>query len=119
MVTSKATCNKRFREKKLKTQTLKYYGVCFFYFFPYEDTENEFNIPHDLKILKEVFNIKNGKYINKNYYWKSYNIQNLINNLKIKDRKILKLKLNKIKNLYLEHSRKYQLNKKNTKIPLK
>ena len=91
----------------------------FYYLFSYNETKNKYKIPHDLKILKEVFNIKNGKYINKNYYWKSYNIQNLINNLKIKDRKILKLKLNKIKNLYLELSRIYQLNKKNIKIPLK
>ena len=29
----------------------------FYYFFPYEDTESKFNIPHDLKILKEVFKI--------------------------------------------------------------
>ena len=32
----------------------------FYFFFPYSDTESSFNIPHDLKILNEVFNIKNG-----------------------------------------------------------
>ena len=32
----------------------------FYYFFPYSDTESSFNIPHDLKILKEVFDINNG-----------------------------------------------------------
>ena len=30
----------------------------FYYFFPYEDTKDNFNIPHDLKILEEVFNKK-------------------------------------------------------------
>ena len=31
----------------------------FYYLFPYESTFNDFNIPHDLKILEEVFDIKN------------------------------------------------------------
>ena len=29
----------------------------FYYLFPYKSTNDEFNIPHDLNILKEVFNI--------------------------------------------------------------
>ena len=32
----------------------------FYYLFPYESTANKFNIPHDLNILKEVFNIEDG-----------------------------------------------------------
>ena len=46
----------------------------FIFLFPYEDTKNSFNIPHDLKILEEVFNIKKGKYNQNNLYWKSYSI---------------------------------------------
>ena len=30
----------------------------FYYLFPYESTSNKFNIPHDLNILKDVFNIE-------------------------------------------------------------
>ena len=53
----------------------------FYYLFPYESTSDEFNIPHDLNILKEVFNIADGKYIKENSYWKSYNINTLVNEL--------------------------------------
>ena len=35
--------------------------------FPYESTSNKFNIPHDLNILKEIFNIEDGKYIKETY----------------------------------------------------
>ena len=37
----------------------------FIFLFPYEDTKNSFNIPHDLKILEEVFNIKFTNFISK------------------------------------------------------
>ena len=43
-------------------------------FFPYEDTKDKFNIPHDLKILSQIFNVENGLYNNSNKYWKSYAI---------------------------------------------
>ena len=46
----------------------------FYYLFPYKSTSNKFNIPHDLNILKEVFNIQDGKCIKENSYWKSYNL---------------------------------------------
>ena len=42
----------------------------FYYFFPYSDTKIKFNIPHDLKILKEVFGITEGHYNKNNTYWK-------------------------------------------------
>ena len=44
----------------------------FYYLFPYEETKSTFNIPHDLKILKEVFKIEEGEYSKSNSYWQSY-----------------------------------------------
>jgi len=41
----------------------------FYYFFGYEDTRDAFNIPHDLKILQEVFKIENGNYARENAFW--------------------------------------------------
>ena len=91
----------------------------FFYLFPYNSTNNDFNIPHDLKILKEVFNIDNGEYTSKNYYWKSYNLNDLVIKLsKIEQKEIIPI-LENIKNTYKSLSDKYQLFKKNNKIPLK
>ncbi len=91
----------------------------FYYLFPYSVTNNEFNIPHDLKILKEVFKINDGEYNKENSYWKSQNINLLIENLSPSEKdKILK-QLNKIKKKYQELSNKYQKNKNENSIPLK
>ena len=91
----------------------------FYYFFPYEDTESKFNIPHDLKILKEVFKIENGKYSKHNSYWKSSSIIEKINELQDSDRKKLSLKIKEIKKLYEHLSLKYQSSKIINNIPLK
>ena len=91
----------------------------FYYLFPYESTQSKFNIPHDLNILKEVFNVKEGKYIKKNSYWKSINIISLINELPKEKVKDIMIALNNIKNTYKELSNQYQSNKVNNNIPLK
>ena len=91
----------------------------FYYLFPYQSTSDEFNIPHDLNILKEVFNVKEGKYIKKNSYWKSINIISLINELTKEIVKDIMIALNNIKNTYKELSKQYQSNKVNNNIPLK
>ena len=91
----------------------------FYYLFPYESTNDEFNIPHDLNILKEVFNINDGKYIKENSYWKSYNINILVNELKDTNRKKLKESFNEIKKTYIDLSKKYQSSKETNFIPLK
>ena len=90
----------------------------FYYLFPYESTSNKFNIPHDLNILKEIFNIEDGKYIKENSYWKSYNIMSLIDELK-DDKKKISDSFEEIKKSYIDLSNKYQLSKENNSIPLK
>lgn len=91
----------------------------FYYLFPYESTSNKFNIPHDLNILKEIFNIEDGKYIKENSYWKSYNINTLINELKSNDKNKLTVSFNEIKEKYIDLSKKYQSSKEKSSIPLK
>ena len=91
----------------------------FYYLFSYTDTLENYHIPHDLNILKDVFNIKNGKYIKDNSYWKSYFLIDLIDDLSDFDRYEILPILNKIKKTYENLSKKYQLNKKNNSIPLK
>ena len=90
----------------------------FYYFFPYNETKNNFNIPHDLKILDQVFNIKKGCYNKDNNYWKSYSIQDEINLLRKNKKENLK---EKIENIYSEYkilSNIYQKTKINNNIPL-
>ena len=91
----------------------------FYYLFPYESTSDEFNIPHDLNILKEVFNISDGKYIKENSYWKSYNINTLVNELNVVKKKKITDSFNEIKKTYIDLSKKYQLSKEKNYIPLK
>ena len=88
----------------------------FYYFFPYEDTKENFNIPHDLKILEEVFKIKDGNYQKKNQYWQSYSIISEIK--KLGQNEQLSAKITKIKDEYQKLSKIYQESKINNNIPL-
>tara|TARA_Y100000590_G_scaffold72474_1_gene79602 strand:- start:5368 stop:5955 length:588 start_codon:yes stop_codon:yes gene_type:complete len=90
----------------------------FYYFFPYSDTKDKFNIPHDINIMKEVFNLDNGQYNKKNSYWRSYSIINEINKFKTHHKMNLEVKINKIYEEYEILSEKYQKMKNSNKIPL-
>jgi tRNA(Arg) A34 adenosine deaminase TadA len=49
----------------------------FYYFFTFEDSRDAFGIPHDLKILEEVFGVENGNYRRTNAFWTGYSIREL------------------------------------------
>ena len=85
----------------------------FYFFFPYEDTKKTFNIPHDLKILNEIFYIKNGDYNKSNKFWNSFSI---LDEIKNEPKFIIKVK--KIFSEYQKLSEKYQKLKKYNTIPL-
>ena len=90
----------------------------FYYLFPYTATNDVFNIPHDLKILKEVFKINDGEYNKENSYWKSQNINLLVENLPSSKKEKILNKLDEIKNKYKALSNQYQENKDGNSIPL-
>ena len=91
----------------------------FYYLFPYSVTNNEFNIPHDLNILKEVFKITDGEYNKENSYWRSQSINMLIESLPHKKKEKILKQLDKIKKKYQSLSNEYQENKSENSIPLK
>ena len=91
----------------------------FYYLFPYKITNNEFSIPHDLKILKEVFKVNNGEYNRENSYWKSNSIKMLIEKLSTLKKKKFMSQLEEIKKSYINLSNKYQASKNENFIPLK
>ena len=91
----------------------------FYYFFSYADTKSSFNIPHDLNILKEVFDINEGEYKKKNKYWKSFSIIEEIKKFEDQNNPFFKEKIDKIKLLYAELSAEYQNTKISNDIPLK
>ena len=82
-------------------------------------TNDEFSITHDLKILKEVFKINNGEYNKENSYWKSHNINMLIENLLSSKKEKIMNQLKEIKKNYINLSNKYQISKNENFIPLK
>ena len=90
-----------------------------YYFFSYNDTRSSFHIPHDLNILQEVFNIKDGKYNKVNSYWKSLSIIDQIKENKDANNHNLFEKIDKIKLLYEDLSTQYQDAKITNNIPLK
>ena len=91
----------------------------FYYLFHYEETESNFNIPYDLKILKEVFKIDKGQYSKINSFWQSYSIIEEIKELKNSENDKLLAKIKEINKLYEDISNNYQSAKNSNHIPLK
>lgn len=91
----------------------------FYYLFSHEDSRDSFNIPHDLKILKEVFKLDPGGYSSENDYWKSHHLTALIDACAPDAKQALLERVGRIKEIYDRMSRTYQQNKNDSAIPLK
>jgi len=90
----------------------------FFYFFSHEDSRDSFAIPHDLKILKEVFDVNPGEYRSSNAFWDSYGIRRLVDELKDEDKQPRLNVINRIAQQYDALSHSYQSSKDSNTIPL-
>lgn len=90
----------------------------FFYLFGYEDTRDAFNIPHDLKILREVFRIENGCYARENAFWTSRTIADLVAHASEAERQRLAARMERLSKIYAELSATYQAQKGKADIPL-
>lgn len=90
----------------------------FYYFFSHEDSRDEFEIPHDLKILKEVFSVEPGQYRRKNAFWQSYGIVDIISSLDSRDKEPLMQRCEAIRSRYRQLSEQYQDGKDDNSIPL-
>lgn len=90
----------------------------FYYLFSYVDSRDSFNIPHDLRILKEVFKCDHGQYAHENYYWKSYSIMDMIGECDKETAQKFLERVDKLKKTYDEMSDIYQKSKGTADIPL-
>ena len=96
----------------------------FYYLFSHEDSRDSFNIPHDIRILKEVFgNTTENRslYNRKNAFWESYNIVEMAANVSNDndDRELMLLsRIENLTKIYAQLSDIYQRNKGNAAIPL-
>ncbi|WP_064709011.1 deaminase [Rhizobium bangladeshense] len=90
----------------------------FYYFFSHEDSRDAFAIPHDLKILKEVFGLEPGGYRRQNAFWNSFAIADLIETEEISRKMALEAQTARIKARYDALSSTYQSSKSANDIPL-
>jgi tRNA(Arg) A34 adenosine deaminase TadA len=88
----------------------------FYYFFSHEDSRDAFAIPHDLKILKEVFGLEPGGYRKANAFWNSYAIADLV--AVDDDAERLAAQSKRIRAVYDRLSQDYQSGKSDNDIPL-
>ena len=89
----------------------------YYYLFSHEDSRDSFNIPHDLRILQEVFGLGPGGYRAKNAYWQAHPLQRMVAQLEPKN-DALNARLQRLKALYDELSAMYQVGKGHAAIPL-
>ncbi|NVD41187.1 nucleoside deaminase [Ensifer sp. HO-A22] len=90
----------------------------FYYFFSHEDSRDSFSIPHDLKILKEVFRLEPGGYAQNNAFWKSSSIAALARDADPATQEKLATQDARIRGRYQRLSDSYQSGKSDNAIPL-
>ncbi len=91
----------------------------FFYLFSHAESRDDFAIPHDLGILKEVFGLHDGRYNRDNAYWSCFGIMQEIDQLADKDRRPLARRVARIGQAYDNLSAIYQASKDSSAIPLR
>jgi tRNA(Arg) A34 adenosine deaminase TadA len=57
----------------------------FYYLFTHQDSRDSFDIPHDLRILDEVFGCPQGSYNRSNAYWESHAISEVLDRCETTD----------------------------------
>jgi tRNA(Arg) A34 adenosine deaminase TadA len=90
----------------------------FYYLFSHEESRDSFAIPHDLRILKEVFTLEPGGYNASNSYWTGYSITKLVAGLPKTEREALQKRISAITGKYDALSQSYQQGKTDNEIPL-
>jgi len=90
----------------------------FYYFFSHEDSRDAFAIPHDLKILKEVFTLDPGGYNATNAFWTGRSLRRMIAALPEPDRTRLSARADALAATYDSLSATYQAQKQDNDIPL-
>jgi tRNA(Arg) A34 adenosine deaminase TadA len=99
----------------------------FYYLFSHEDSRDSFAIPHDIRILREVFSVPSGDpladqdrplYNRKNAFWESHDIASMIASLDRGNRELLLARMEDIAALYADLSAIYQAGKGSKAIPL-
>jgi tRNA(Arg) A34 adenosine deaminase TadA len=89
-----------------------------YYLFRYEETRDRFQIPHDLRMLEEIFQCADGAYVRENLYWTSHDIVTEIERSAPAERTGLLERVALLRGAYDDLSRRYQATKAAGSIPL-
>ena len=90
----------------------------FYYLFSHQDSRDSFAIPHDLRILHEVFGLEPGGYRHSNAYWTASSIPELAAVEAESLRGEMLDQQQRIRVRYAELSQRYQESKSASDIPL-
>lgn len=90
----------------------------FYYLFSHEDSRDSFAIPHDLKILKEVFRLDPGGYNRENAFWTAHAIRDMANAMPEEERDAAVKRIEAISDKFNQLSDTYQASKADNDIPL-
>lgn len=90
----------------------------FYYLFSHEDSRDSFAIPHDLKILKEVFRLDPGGYNRENAFWTAHALRDMANALPEEERDAALKRIEAISDKFNQLSATYQATKADNDIPL-
>ena len=90
----------------------------FTYLFSYEDSRDAFSIPHDLKIMGQVFGLPDRDYRADNAFWKAQSLTGLIVAAPEAERPALQRREAAIRAAYDDLSARYQETKGANEIPL-
>ncbi|MCX8561162.1 nucleoside deaminase [Mycolicibacterium mucogenicum] len=90
----------------------------YYYLFSHEDSRDSFAIPHDLRILKELFGLDPGGYRRINAFWTAHGIRDLAAAEPEPRRGELDDRIARIARRYQELSQQYQELKPGGDIPL-
>jgi tRNA(Arg) A34 adenosine deaminase TadA len=91
----------------------------FYFLFTHEDSRDAFAIPHDLRILKEVFGLDPGGYRAKNAYWTSRSLRDAAADLPPAECDRLDARMLAIAKRYRALSKTYLAGKRDNVIPLR
>jgi tRNA(Arg) A34 adenosine deaminase TadA len=94
----------------------------FVYLFTYEDSRDAYGIPHDIVMLDEIFRNPEGSYNEKNKFWSSWSIRDLIASLPEDQQAAFNKRVEALVAKYAELSDVYQKAKaegKGADVPLK
>jgi tRNA(Arg) A34 adenosine deaminase TadA len=90
----------------------------FYYLFSYEESRDEFKIPHDLNILEAIFRCPDGAYAAANAYWTSYYLPDLAEQGGDDERAKWQEQIAHLRSAYGGLSDRYQDSKRESDIPL-